>query len=207
MSREVTEELLKRLWSLWGTREAPAEWDGRVYGGGKLSQRFWEYHWAIREADFDRDSVVLDVGAGRTLFFPRLLEGSVARVVAYDPQCEGMEDERLTVVPKAFSATTLLARGYTHAVSISVIEHIEQGEKAEFFAALDQVRAPLVLTLELGPKAHGANVVMRDLYDLTTRFSGHYCSRVESCPVWADDALGTDAQPLWRPLGIVMEPQ
>jgi len=52
------------LWKAYGKPAEAAEWDGNVYGDGKLSQRFWEYHQAIDLLELTPDSVVLDIGGG-----------------------------------------------------------------------------------------------------------------------------------------------
>ncbi len=51
--------LQARLWRMYGDKAYAAERDGNVYGGGKLSQRFWEYHKTIDALELTADSVVL----------------------------------------------------------------------------------------------------------------------------------------------------
>lgn len=60
----ITQRLKQELWHRFGSKEHPAEWDGHVYGGGKLSQRFWEYFKAIELLSLDANSIVLDIGGG-----------------------------------------------------------------------------------------------------------------------------------------------
>ena len=53
------EGLLKQeLWRRYGDSSYPVEWNGHVHGGGKLSQRFWEYFKTIELLEVDAASVV-----------------------------------------------------------------------------------------------------------------------------------------------------
>ena len=73
----LTEKLKAALWQAYGNLNSPAAWDGNIYGGGKLSQRFWEYHQAIELLDLTPDSVVLDIGGGSPItgagFFTKVI--------------------------------------------------------------------------------------------------------------------------------------
>ena len=60
----LTNKLKKLLWERFGSADYPAEWDGRVYGGGKISQRWWEYFQAIEYLELYEGAVVLDIGGG-----------------------------------------------------------------------------------------------------------------------------------------------
>jgi hypothetical protein len=147
------------------------------------------------------------VGCGTTTFLPRLLAGSVREVVAYDPEARGESRGNMVVVPEAFGSGRLVERAYTHVVCVSVIEHVDTRDRPGFFGALDAVPVPLVLTLEHGPRKHGANLDMTELYELGSNVKRHYCTRIESCPVWADNSFSSSPSPLWRPLGVVFSPE
>ena len=73
----LTRPLKQRLWQRFGTAAHPAEWDGLVFGGGKISQRFWEYFKVIEYLDVADGARVLDIGGGSPTtgvsFFPQLL--------------------------------------------------------------------------------------------------------------------------------------
>src|SRR5512145_3221811 len=78
-----TLSIKKNLWKLYGTVEHPAEWDGIVFGGGKISQRFWEYFTAIEMLDLDKNAVVLDIGGGKG-FFAKVIAPFVKKVIILD---------------------------------------------------------------------------------------------------------------------------
>ncbi len=89
MNNPTLRNLKAELWRRFGNREYPAEWDGRVYGGGKLSQRFWEYFEGVELLDPSPESVVLDIGGGSPVtgagFFSSLLASAVKKVLILDP--------------------------------------------------------------------------------------------------------------------------
>jgi hypothetical protein len=60
MKTKQTDFIKRELWKRSGTSQFPFEWDGNMYGGGKLSQRFLEYFKAVEMLDLDNDSIVLD---------------------------------------------------------------------------------------------------------------------------------------------------
>lgn len=200
-----TDRLLARLWTAFGSRETPSEWDGNSHGGGRLSQRFWEYHWALRQARLAPDSVVLDVGAGSTAFLPLLLVGEVAQVFACDPELPGDLPSAVTALREPLSASLLARAPFTHLLSVSVIEHLAPDQLEEHLSLLGSVPARVVVTLEFGERPHGSNLTLQELYRVGAAFPRHYCRTFELCPVFADNSY-PGPHPLWRPLGLVFDP-
>ncbi len=213
----MTQALLKKLWAVWGRPGWESEWDGRVFGGGRLSQRFWEYLWVIKRADFDPDSVVLDIGSGFTLFFPRLLAEFVAEVVVYDPESPPEADGNITVVQELFGPGRVLDRPYTHICCVSVMEHVPDEDKPGLIRAMDAVPAPVFMTLELGTHRFKEQFLTMPLLSrMAAEFKNHYCSDMEACPVFSEDSYPPRIQladgpmanltSLWRPFGCVFRP-
>lgn len=174
------------LWERWGDPAHPAEWDGRE-GGGRGSQRFWEYLWALNEVWLCPDvRRVLDVGCGKEQFFCTLLSDSgISKVVGIDPECgtPTLEEWRWKTQEE-----------FDVVVCISVLEHIARPE--EFCLVLDSIAAPIVLTCELGEGC----ITMPVLYKCLNQFTRHHMAKMELCPVVADGSNGK-----WRPFGIVLD--
>ena len=86
---DTTNKLKAALWQLYGNPASPSEWDGRVCGGGKLSQCFGEYHKAIDLLELTPDAVVLDIGGGSNRagfgFFTNIIAPFVKEVHISDP--------------------------------------------------------------------------------------------------------------------------
>jgi hypothetical protein len=105
-NERVGSNLKKILWQRFGSPDHPAEWDGRVYGGGKLSQRFWEYFKAVELLDLHTDAVVLDIGGGSPAtglgFFSSILAQGAKGVVIMDPEVgqARCDDPSVTLIPR-----------------------------------------------------------------------------------------------------------
>jgi hypothetical protein len=184
------------LWERFGTTEHPAEWDGRDGNGGIGSQRFWEYLWVLQQIGTPQS--VLDVGGGAG-FFAAILNDSAIQANVVDPLLPewGKADFKSTL--EQFVAASLTAdnrSGYEWLVSISVLEHVP--DKPAFCAALDSFDAPIALTFEFGPGC----IEMPEVYRCLAAFKRHHITKMELCPVVADNS---DAS-RWRPFGIVLQP-
>ena len=85
----TTLQLKKELRHRFDSAEHPAKWDSRIYGGGKLSQRFWEYFKALELLGLTESSVVLDIGGGSPVtgmgFFAGLMATVAKKVIVLDP--------------------------------------------------------------------------------------------------------------------------
>jgi len=131
----VTEQLKAALWRAYGNVNSPAEWDGNIYGGGKLSQRFWEYHQTIELLDLTPDSVVLDIGGGSPItgagFFTTVIAPYVKEVHVLDVNIgEGKSHLPNIIFHRNLGSYESIAQllkqnpQITHIASISVFEHI-----------------------------------------------------------------------------------
>lgn len=149
MANDTLTTLLKRdLWRTYGSEEHPAEWDGRVYGGGKLSQRLWEYLITIEYLDLDESSVVLDIGGGSPTtgcgFLSDILRRHVERVVILDANVEQAKNsfENVELIASEANPDSLkevLSRGeITHVACVSVLEHVESEARRDLIAAIDE---------------------------------------------------------------------
>jgi hypothetical protein len=131
----LTEKLKAALWHAYGDVNSPAEWDGNIYGGGKLSQRFWEYHQAIELLDLTPDSIVLDIGGGSPItgagFFTTVIAPYVKEVHVLDLNVgEGRSHPPNITFHRDLGNYESLAQllkqnpQITHIASVSVFEHI-----------------------------------------------------------------------------------
>lgn len=184
------------LWERWGSANHPAEWDGRDDNGGKGSQRFWEYLWALNQVDVQPYRMFIDVGAGLTCFFGDLLATYGCVVWRVDPvlPLEG-DTHRRMLLGDFISGDPQVLTMPSWVTCISVLEHVD--DKQGFCRDLDRFDAPIVLTFECGP----GGVEHKEVYRCLDQFKNHHVVRMERCPIWADNS----DHDKWRPIGIVLE--
>jgi hypothetical protein len=200
----MKQNLQKLLWQRWGDKAHPAEWDGNVYGGGKVSQRMWEYFWAIDQMDngFDWRKCV-DVGSGPTQFFPNLLRADERVVTSIDPAISTQNDDHGMNLSDWVMNNQNKALLYDCVFAISVLEHVPENERARFMADLDKfANSAIVITMELGPKNGVWPPVRVDEFKFFSEMKAHYPVKMEACPMWCENSNPT----LWRPFGIVFHP-
>jgi 2-polyprenyl-3-methyl-5-hydroxy-6-metoxy-1,4-benzoquinol methylase len=198
------EALKQALWDRWGSKEFPAEWDGVKYGGGKGSQRYWEYLWVVDQLK-GNERRILDVGAGQTLFLPRLLRLSFPHVEAVDPEVPAEDALHHRVELGAWlSDNPRAADSFDCVTCVSVLEHL-QDSRVLFGQLARFARARIIITLELGfePPGFEYQLTMREIYAGLACFGAHYLSKMETCPVCADNSKGG----YWRPFGLVLAPR
>ena len=206
----TTLSLQARLWRMYGDKAHAAEWDGHVYGGGKLSQRFWEYHKAIDALDLTADSVVLDIGGGSpktgVSLFVKALAGNIKRVIVVDASlpAEVPEHPNVLCLSKNASQAELAAifaahPEITHVTSVSVFEHIPHAERMGIVRAInDHFRGDtFVLTLEF----HATTLFFEEqlttatLSELGSALTGFMPVSIEASPFYAENALRS-----WKPI-------
>lgn len=204
MSSALTQSLKQELWRRYGSPEHPSEWDGAVYGGGKLSQRFWEYFKAAELLELTPESVVLDIGGGSPItglgFFMTTVAPKVKRVIIMDPEVGKArnDDPRVTLVPRAAGRASLLEvladnPDITHLSSVSVMEHIEPALRREIFEAINEgfKGDTVVLTLEF----HARHIFFENqlttatLSDMVKPLTRFYPDVFEASPVPCENAL------------------
>jgi hypothetical protein len=85
-----------------------------------------------------------------------------------------------------------------------VIEHL-QDPKVLFKELARFDRAKIIITLELGfdPPGFQYQLTMPVIYAGLACFQAHYLSRMEICPVWADNSN----RGYWRPFGMLLMPK
>jgi hypothetical protein len=201
---QTTQRLKSELWSRYGSEQHPAEWDGRVYGGGKLSQRFWEYFKAIELLDLTPESVVLDIGGGSPTsgagFFAALLAGVVRRVLILDPEVPAAVDAgpNITLIREAASHAVLLRLlrehpEVTHIASISVFEHVAPAVREGVVQAINEAFTgpAFVATFEYHPRRvyFEHQLTARSVSALFHSLTRYYLDEFVASPVWCVNAF------------------
>lgn len=204
----MNENLKKILWKMHGTSEFPSEWDGNIHGGGKGGQRFWEYLWTIDKMDITESSVILDVGAGNSLFFPKLLKQVCGNVWAIDPEIDSnvtaQKILQITLDDFIYKFENNL-NSFEIITCVSVLEHMSEEEKVQFCRQLDKFKkASIILTFEFGmlPISFNYQLSVFSLYSCFKEFKNHYISEMSACPVWCENS----GNGVWRPVGVVLYP-
>jgi hypothetical protein len=207
----ITRQLKAELWKRFGSTETPAEWDGHVYGGGRLSQRFWEYFKALELLDLDADSVVVDIGGGSNAtcmgFFAALLSTSVKKVIVFDPNIS-----QSAIAPKNVEFVRSRASFYelrdfminrpelTHVASISVFEHIDPKTREGIVRAINEFfHGPcFVSTFEFHAKRKffDYQLTAKTVSPLFEPLTNYYLDECCASPVWCENAF--DKRRLFR---------
>lgn len=199
-----TDRLKQELWKRFGSLEHPAEWDGNVYGGGKLSQRYWEYLKAIELLNLDENSVVLDIGGGSPVtgmgFFSALLASCAKKVIVMDSSinADTTPPSNVEFIRKHSSydelKSLLSARpDITHIVSISVFEHIEPLVREAMITSINDFfhGTAIVATFEYHAKtSHFEHVLTaKTVSDLFKPFTKFYLDDFFASPVLCENSL------------------
>jgi hypothetical protein len=213
-----TQQLKQELWNRFGSTEHPAEWDGIVYGGGKLSQRFWEYFKAIELLDLDNNSIVLDIGGGSPKtgvgFFAALMAKVVKHVYIVDPQIgtQTSPPQNVTFIRNSATFDDLQqlftqVPFVTHVTSLSVFEHVEASVREGIMRAVNEFfqGSTVVATLEFHAKRtyfeqQLTTATLSALFQPLTRF---YLDEWCAAPVWCENAFSDPGEiPRWYPLAL-----
>jgi 2-polyprenyl-3-methyl-5-hydroxy-6-metoxy-1,4-benzoquinol methylase len=207
---QTTDWLKSELWKRFGSPEVAAEWDGKTYGGGKVSQRFWEYFKAIEYLAIDEGSVILDIGGGSPAtgggFFGALLAERAKAVVVIDPNA-GKARARSNLEFLARSASydelrdLLTARpDFTHIACISVLEHIGPEVRRGVMRAINEFFKGdcFVATFEFHARTafFKHQLTTRTMSEMFEPLTALYLDRLESSPVLAENAF--DSKRLMR---------
>lgn len=212
----LTDRLKQRLWDWYGTPGQFAEWDGRTYGGGKISQRFWEYFIAVELLDLSAGDIVLDIGGGSPAtglsMFPRLLASVGVQVVVLDVNFGGMapgsvENVRVEegLADRARLSQMLGQYMPTHVSCVSVLEHASTIQQHGIFEALEDKFGGknAVFTFEFHEtETHfEQQLTTSSLSAAVHRLKRYYLDRIERAPLHCVNALsGKDR--LWYPLAL-----
>jgi cyclopropane fatty-acyl-phospholipid synthase-like methyltransferase len=202
--RATTDRLKAELWRRFGSAAYPAEWDGKYYGGGRLSQRFWEYLKAIELLDLDRRSVVLDIGGGSPLtgvgFFSSLLAEEVERVITMDPSIapdavapQNVQLNRSAAGYDELRAVLAAHPQITHVVSVSVFEHVEPKVRLGMVRAINAFlpAGSFVATFEYHARTRYFEhaLTARTTSELFAPFTNFYLDELSASPVWCENAF------------------
>jgi hypothetical protein len=203
LNSTLTNTLKAELWSRFGTLEHPAEWDGNNYGGGKLSQRFWEYFKAIELLDLDENSIVLDIGGGSPItgmgFFSSLLSAAVKKVIVMDTSIGdtakapgNVEFVRAAATYEELKALLSARPDLTHIVSVSVFEHVEPVVRQGMIRAINEFfqGRSFVATFEYHAKTtfFEYSLTAKTTSTLFEPFTNFYLDHYSASPVWCENA-------------------
>jgi hypothetical protein len=193
----------KKLWEMYGDKKTPSEWDGigGYENGGKISQRFWEYFKIIDISNFNKDSIVLDIGGGSPGFFKQIIQEGVGSVDIIDPSVN--EEANYSSLKRWFSR-----KKYTHIVCISVLEHIEKDVNIEIIKAIDEFFSGDVcsFSFEFHPKNDffKGQLTTGILSDIFSNFKNFYVDVIEKSPIACVNSFNEIYIPQWYPLVIKM---
>jgi len=207
----ITQRIKMELWKRFGTDEHPAEWDGKLYGGGMISQRYWEYFKSIEMLDLDETSIVLDIGGGSPIsgigFFSSLLSKYVKKVIVMDKEIKCPEEHNTNVEiineDACYENLKDILNTYdtiTHISSVSVFEHIEDNNRKNIVKSINNhfKGTTFVTTLEYNAKYcffeyQLTSATLSELFKPLTNF---YLSECEASPIWCENAF--DAEKHWK---------
>ena len=199
----LTEKLKAALWRCYGDPGHPAEWDGKVYGGGKLSQRFWEYHQTIELLELTSDSVVLDIGGGSPEtgagFFTQVIAPYVKEVHVMDANIgQPKEASSKIIFHRTLANYETLSKllkehpQITHVACISVFEHIPDDIRRGMVKAVNEhfPGDTFVTTLEYHARDcfFEQQLTVRTLSELFEPFTNFYPDAILKSPVWGETA-------------------
>ncbi len=212
MTTNITRRLKQELWKRYGSKEHPAEWDGHVFGragGGKMSQRFWEYFKAIELLDLTPESVVLDIGGASPAtgvgFLGDILAQEVKRVIIMDPNAGtpaqgNVESVNSTCAHAELKALLEMHKDLTHIACVSVFEHIEPPIREGITRAINEAFQGdcFVATFEYHAKVrfHEHYLTTKTVSDLFTPFTRFYLDEYVASPTPGTNSF--DSQPLAR---------
>src|SRR5574340_913225 len=191
---------------MYGSQKYTVEWDGKLYGGGKLSQRYWEYFIVVDMLDLSPDSIVLDIGGGNG-FFAELIAPYVRKVIILDAnQTNSMAAagniERIIQHADADVLRQVLAKGVTHVSCISVFEHIPDAVREQIIIDIDGhfLGNRFVTTFEFHPLQclFEHQLTTRTMSTMLAGFRNYYPERIESSPMRCENAFGKIRTPFSR---------
>lgn len=208
------------LWTQYGSTAYPAEWDGQIYGGGKISQRFWEYLVALDYLEgLGRDSVVADLGGGNEdrHFFASLLAPFVKKVYVVDPIARGATKGNIEFVQTSatdidpFRAFIQSTGDITHLVSVSTFEHILDPLKWLHMHVVNKFCSckVFVATFEFHPcpsctQTFSSDVVHTVNLDRMAReLTGFYLNQMSAAPLHCVNTMAPlSPWPKWYPIAL-----
>jgi len=223
---KITKQLKKELWQRFGTTNYPAEWDGIVYGGGKLSQRFWEYFIIIEYLKLEKDSVVLDIGGGSPKtgygFFSQIIAKYIKKVIIFDPNAKQIQKhlDNIEIIREEANYESLnkvlSENRITHISCISVFEHIKPQLRQNIIKAINDHFTGRIFTAtyEYHPrkKFFQEQLTTKSASEMFSNFSNFYLAEYTSSPTLCENAFAKRGLPLprilvqrWYPVAVKFE--
>jgi hypothetical protein len=201
----ITSQLKNELWKDYGN--GLGEWDGLVYGGGKLSQRFWEYLITIDMLNLQDNDIIVDIGGGSWTTRQSLLGHIIGRFCStyvLDPTLDislAKNNEIYITELATSNIVNNLKEKPTHIISVSVLEHMKDLDReilAEVINTMDFVKT-IVFTCEYHPdKIHfDTQLTAKTLSNFITKFTNFYVDRFEASPTHCVNAINQ-----WYPIAI-----
>jgi hypothetical protein len=191
----MKERLKNALWDRFGKPNFPAEWNGITYGGGKCSQRYWEYLFAIES--LQGASMVLDIGCGKDGFLTNLLNEELD-CVGIDLEAPSEGSLLQTNLNDFVNNNDTDLMMYDNILCISVLEHVD--DIFQFITDLDKFYGRIILTFELSLRAKSDYISRRQMHRGLENFKNYYVTKMENCPIISDNS---DLS--FRPMGLVLD--
>jgi hypothetical protein len=226
---DVLRALKQELWKCFSSMTYPSEWDGNVCGGGKLSQRYWEYLKTIEYLGLNKESIVLDIGGGSCgtgcCFFAAVIRQYVKKVIVMDPKItltNNIENNIEYVCEKAnydSLKNLFLNHKITHISCISVFEHIALNIRDGIIRAINThfQGEDFVATFEYHPKKtfFEYQLTAKSISRLFSNLSNFYLEDYSMSPVLSENAffnkrhflftkkfISRIVTPRWYPLAV-----
>jgi hypothetical protein len=216
----LTARLKQQLWHWYGSGQFPAEWDGEVGGGGKISQRFWEYFIAIEMLDLCSGAVIVDIGGGSPAtginLFPRLLASAGVQVIVFDVNVgHGAVQETVPNLSLEYGLAdykslceALVKYTPTHLSCISVLEHASPFQQRGIFDAIESAfegeRAVLTFEFHENQSYFEEQLTTASLSNAVSGVRRYYLNRLERSPMRCTNAFDGSLR-LWYPLALQFE--
>lgn len=198
----IASRLKQELWSRYGTAEHPAEWDGNVMGGGKISQRFWEYFITLDMLDLpETGAVVLDIGGGNG-FLAKVLTSAGVSVVVVD-KANPIEGVMVENCFADHDTLTDIIRRYhpTHIACASVMEHASEDQQRGIFQAIEEKFSgeAAVFTFEFHETTRyfEQQITTKTMSNMVSPLRRYYLDRMERSPIYCINAVDR-----WYPLAL-----
>jgi 2-polyprenyl-3-methyl-5-hydroxy-6-metoxy-1,4-benzoquinol methylase len=194
--------LKAKLWRSFGDKATISEWDGPNNGGGKMSQRYWEYFKSVEMLELTSDSIILDLGGGSPLtgagFFGLTMAPFVTAVHIMDVNISADASPLPNIFFHRYLASYETMKAFfqehaeiTHVTCISVFEHIDPPTRSGMIQAINEHFQGdiFVATLEYHPSTcfFESQLTARTLGEMVAPITHFYLDEMACSPLFGGD--------------------